>query len=84
VILTASMAVITWTQADVDALREAIVKLATGKRVVSVSYAGPPARSISYQIGDIAQMRELLAEAQRAVGGGATYRLASTRKGLGC
>ncbi len=78
------MAVTTWTQSDVDALRAAILKLATGQRVVSVSYGGPPARTVSYQLGDLEQMRALLSEAQRAAGGGATYRLAATRKGLGC
>lgn len=72
-----------WTQEDADAVRAAVRALATGTRVVSVSYAGPPARSVSYGIAQLGELRALLAEMQREVGGGATYRLASTRKGLG-
>lgn len=72
-----------WTTSDADALRAAILKLATGTRVVTASYTGPPARQVSYQIGDLAKMRELLAEVDRSASGGTTYRLASVNKGLG-
>jgi hypothetical protein len=65
----------TWTQADIDKLKAAI-----SSGVLSVSYAGPPARSITYQ--SLAEMRALLAEMTASVGGGSTYRLATTRKGL--
>lgn len=74
-----------WTQADADAVRAAITKLAIGKRAVSISYAGPPARSITYQIAELDKLRALLAEmtAELARASGApTYRLAATRKGL--
>ena len=71
-----------WTQAEIDQVRAAVLALVTGTRVVSVSYAGPPARSVSYQIADLAQLRGILAEMQRTVGG-STYRVAATRKGLG-
>lgn len=72
-----------WTQSDADAVREAITKLAIGRRAVTVSYAGPPARSVTYEMVDLADLRALLAEMQRELGAGATYRLAATRKGLG-
>lgn len=71
-----------WTQSDADQVREAILKLVTGKRVVTVNYAGPPARSVSYQLAELGDLRAILAEMERSAGGGATYRLASTRSGL--
>lgn len=64
-----------WTQADIDALRAA---MATG--ALSVTYAGPPARSITYR--SLAEMDSLLARMERAVHGAKPYRLAKTRKGL--
>lgn len=74
-----------WTQADADAVRAAIRKLALGERVVTISYAGPPQRSVTYQIAELDKLRALLAEivadVQRATGG-PTYRLGSTRKGI--
>ena len=57
----------TWTQADVDTLKAAI---ASG--VLSVSYAGPPARSMTYQSLDA--MRAALAEMIRDVNGTTSYR----------
>lgn len=73
-ILTVAMA---WTQADVDALKSA---MKTG--ALSVSYAGPPARSVTYR--SLAEMQALLAQMQQEVSGATatTYRLAATRKGL--
>jgi translation initiation factor 2 alpha subunit (eIF-2alpha) len=74
-----------WQQADVDAVRAAITKLAIGDREVSISYAGPPARSVTYHETDLKSLRELLAQMesdlQRAAGA-PTYRLGATRKGL--
>lgn len=68
-----------WTQADIDALKAAV---ATG--VQSVTYAGPPSRTVTYQ--SLAEMRKLLAEMVASVRGAAgtrtTYRLASSRKGF--
>lgn len=68
-----------YTQADVDALRAAI---ASG--VQSVSYAGPPARSVTY--ASLSDMRAALAEMIRdvaaAAGGGTTRRLVQTSKGF--
>ncbi len=77
-ILTSGMA---WTQADVDQVRAAILALASGTRTVSVSYAGPPARSVTYGIANLSELRALLSEMQAGVTGG-TYRVAATRKGL--
>lgn len=69
----------TWTQADIDTLKAAV---ASG--VLTVSYDGPPRRTITYQ--SLAEIRSLLASMQqdvaRAAGQASSYRLASTRKGL--
>lgn len=64
-----------WTQTDIDALKAAI---ATG--ALSVSYAGPPARSITYR--SLAEMQTILAQMEGSVNGGTPYRLGATRKGL--
>lgn len=64
-----------WTQADVDKLKAAIASGA-----LSVSYAGPPARSITYQSTDA--MLKALSLMERSVNGGTPYRLAKTRKGF--
>lgn len=69
----------TWTQSDIDTLKAAI---ASG--VLSVNYAGPPARSITYQ--SLEAMRSLLAEMRaevNAAAGRPRYTLARTSKGFG-
>ncbi len=71
-----------WTQSDADAVRAAVVALATGTRVVTVTYAGPPARSVTYQMADLEQLRSLLAQITLSLGTSATYRLGATRTGL--
>lgn len=78
-ILTSSMA---WTQADADAVQAAVVDLAIGKRVAKVIYAGPPSREVDYVATDLPSLRALLAEINRSLTTGPTYRLASTKKGL--
>jgi hypothetical protein len=65
----------TWTQADIDKLKEAVAE-----GVLSVSYAGPPARSITYQSLDA--MRALLAEMVRQVQRPPTFRRVAFRKGF--
>ncbi len=69
----------TWTQTDVDAL-----KIAVKSGTLSVSYSGPPARTVVYQ--SLSQMRELLAEmvaqVANAAGTRSNYRLIATKKGL--
>lgn len=72
-----------WTQADADQVRAAVLALATGTRTVSISFTGPPARTQSFGIVQLDELRALLSEIQREVGGGATYRLGATRRGLG-
>jgi hypothetical protein len=79
VILTSGMA---WSQAELDSVKAAVLALASGSRVVSVSYAGPPARSVSYGIADLGELRALLAEMQRSVTGATTFRRASFTKGF--
>jgi hypothetical protein len=67
-----------WTQADIDTLKAAVT---TG--VLSVTYDGPPRRSVTYQSLDA--MRALLSSMQASVNaaaGGSTYRLIATRKGV--
>lgn len=74
-----------WTQADVDQLRAAILALASGEAVVSVSYNGPPARMIQYHQRDLAEMRDLLASMQvevSAASGTPRVRYAKTSKGF--
>ncbi|HET7500645.1 MAG TPA: hypothetical protein VFK02_06560, partial [Kofleriaceae bacterium] len=48
--------------------------------VLTVSYAGPPARSITYQ--SLAEMRSLLAEMVRAVNPRPTFRRVAFSKGF--
>lgn len=67
-----------WTEDDILVIRTAI-----RSGILTVHYAGPPARTITYQ--SLAEMRKLLAEMTRDVAGdvGAPrYRLARTRKGF--
>lgn len=66
---------VTYTQAEIDTLKAAIVS-----GVLTVSYAGPPARTVTYQ--SLAEMRKLLADMNASVSGSAPYRVAATRKGL--
>lgn len=66
-----------WTQTDIETLEKAI---ASG--TLSVTFSGPPARSITYQ--NIDAMFKILAVMKQQVNGGATaFRLGATRKGLG-
>ena len=68
-----------WSDEDRAKLREAV---ASG--ILTVSYAGPPARTITYQ--DLDKMRALLAsmdaEAARVAGTAPTSRRAAFRRGF--
>lgn len=68
-----------WTQEDVDKL-----KAACASGVLTVSYTGPPARTITYQ--SLSSMRALLAEmiasVANAAGTRSSYRVGRFRKGL--
>lgn len=71
-----------WTQADADAVKAAIVALASGTRVTTVVYQGPPQREVQYAATDLPQLRSLYAEIERAVNGAPTFRNASFSKGF--
>ena len=68
-----------WTAEELATLRAAV---ASG--VLTVSYAGPPSRSVTYQSLDA--MRALLAEMDASVNPptAVPFRLARSSKGLGC
>ncbi len=70
------MAASLWTEADITALSAAI---ASG--VQSVSYTGPPSRTVTYQ--SLNQMRSLLASMVIDVREPATVRFAQHKKGFG-
>lgn len=71
-----------WTQAEIEQVRAAVLALATGTRVVTVSYAGPPARSVQYGTAQLGELRDLLATMESSTSSTPGYRLATTRKGL--
>lgn len=66
---------IIWTEADIHALKAAI---APG--ILSVSDAGPPQRSITYQ--SLAEIRKLLAEMVQQVRRPPTVRFTAHRQGF--
>ncbi len=78
-ILTSSMA---WTAEEVAQVRAAILALATGTRTVSISYAGPPARSETYAEADLPELRKLLAEMERSATGATKFRRVAFDKGF--
>ena len=65
----------TWTEADRDKLRAAIIALATGEAVQSITFDGPPRRSVTYHAQDLDKMRALLAEVERQVSKAPSHRL---------
>ena len=67
----------TWTQADIDTLKAAIVG-----GVKKVIYDGPPKREVEYQ--SLSEMRALLADMVSQVNGSASpsRRLSKTKKGF--
>lgn len=74
-----------WTIADRDAVKAAVIDLATGKRKAKVVYAGPPSREVDYTPADLPQLRLLLAEIDAAVRGTAgapRFRRAGFSKGF--
>lgn len=74
-----------WTQADADNVQAAITALATGARVQTVSFNGPPARTVNYVPAQLGELRSLLAEINASLAraaGGKGYRLAAYRKGV--
>ncbi len=74
------MAVIVgWTQTDVDTLRAAI---ASG--LLSVSYGGPPARTVEYQSTQsmLTALAQAVAELAQADGTRQPFKRVSARKGV--
>lgn len=51
-----------WTQSEIDQVKAAVMALATGAAVQSVTYAGPPARTVTYHPTDLDKLRKLLGE----------------------
>ena len=71
-----------YTQADQDAVQNAIVELATGRRVVRLTFGG---KTTEFHQTDIDKLRSLLSEITAdvsAAGGGAQFYLTRTSKGL--
>lgn len=68
------MAASLWTEADITTLKAAI---ASG--VLSVSYTGPPSRTVTYQ--SLNQMRALLGDMVRDVREPVTFRIAKHKQG---
>lgn len=58
-----------WTTTDRDAVKQAVVDLATGKRKVRVSYSSDAGGgTVEYGQADLPQLRTLLAEMNASVG----------------
>lgn len=71
-----------YTQTDLTNVQNAILALATGERVVSVSIAG---QTVEYQSVNLPKLRELRAEIQselQSASGNSRFVLTSTSKGL--
>ena len=64
-----------WTQAEIDELKAAI---ASG--VLTVTFAGPPQRTVTYQ--SLREMRDLLADMNRSVSTVPRFRRVAHRKGF--
>jgi hypothetical protein len=73
-----------WTADEIAQVRAAVLALATGTRVVTVNYAGPPARSVTYQAADLDKLRALLADMEGAAVGRTRFRRVAFKKGFGC
>jgi hypothetical protein len=68
-----------YTQADVDALKSAIVS-----GVLRVDYSGPPARSVTYQSLDAmrALLAQIVAQTNDAAGTRRSFRVGIVKKGV--
>lgn len=71
-----------WTQEEYEQVAAAVVALATGTRVVTISYAGPPARSVQYGQANLADLRALLAEMRQSLAGAIRFRRVEFSKGF--
>lgn len=72
-----------WTQTDLDAIAAAILKLATGERVTSVTFSD---RTVTFQSASLDDLLQLQAQISQAIAAAAgtpkNYRLAATSKGV--
>jgi hypothetical protein len=86
VILAVGMAEPIWSEEDIAQLKAAILELASGEKVKTVRYGGPPPREVDYHQIDLPDMRALLADIVREVRGTTTYRRVAFNKGFrgGC
>lgn len=68
-----------WTQADLDSLRAAI---ASG--VLTVSFSGPPSRTVTYQstAAMVSVLGQIVAEVSDVAGNRRTHRYATHKKGF--
>lgn len=75
-----------WSEEDIATLKAAILALASGEKVQTVKYSGPPAREVTYHAVNLPDMRALLTEIVREVRGTTTYRRVAFNKGFrsGC
>jgi hypothetical protein len=71
-----------WTQEDIDALKAAILALATGTAVQTVTFGGPPERTVTYQQVQLPELRSLLAEVSGAVNARSSYTRVRWNKGF--
>lgn len=71
-----------YTQDDFNAVRSAVIRLATGEQEVRVTVAG---KTVEYAAQDLGKLKSLLAEIRAdlsAAEGSAGFVLTSTEKGL--
>lgn len=75
-----------WSEEDIATLKAAILALASGEKVQTVRYSGPPAREMTYHPVQLPEMRKLLDSIVREVRGTTTYRRVAFDKGFrgGC
>jgi hypothetical protein len=71
-----------WTTDEVAQVRAAVLALATGARTVTVNYAGPPARSITYATAELDELRKLLSQMERSTNSAPRSRLVKFSKGF--
>jgi hypothetical protein len=71
-----------FTQADIDRLRAAYVALVAGEAAQTVSFAGPPSRSVTYHPADVERLERILAHYDRTASGASACVQIITDKGL--
>lgn len=69
-----------YTQADLDAVKAAVIALATGQRVTSVTFSS--GKSVQYGPASLPDLRALESSIASELGGKRRQLLVSSRKGL--